>query len=69
MKTVLTTLSFGENYTRDYTLKMIEDVLNITPIDFYITTDCRYLIDEKYGNNDRIGITNKPIKWYEYVNP
>jgi hypothetical protein len=22
-----------------------------------------------YGNNDRIGITNKPIKWYEYVNP
>jgi hypothetical protein len=56
MKTVLTTLSFGENYTRDYTLKMIEDVLNITPIDFYITTDCRHLIEEQYGNNDRIHI-------------
>lgn len=22
-----------------------------------------------YNPSDRIGITNKPIKWYEYVNP
>ena len=58
MKTVLTTLSFGENYTRDYTLRMIDDVLNMSPIDFYITTDCRHIIEDKYGNNDRIHITD-----------
>jgi len=57
MKTVLTTLSFGENYTRDYTLRMIDDVLNMSPMDFYITTDCRHIIDEKYSNNKRIYIT------------
>jgi hypothetical protein len=58
MKTVLTTLSFGENYTRDYTLRMIEDVLNLSPIDFYITTDCRHIIEDKYGDNNRIHITD-----------
>lgn len=56
MRILITTLSLGENYTRDYTLRMIEDVLNMTDIDFYVTTDCRNLIDDKFGINDRIKI-------------
>jgi hypothetical protein len=54
MRIIITTLSFGENYTKDYTLRMIEDVLSLTDVDMYITTDCRHLIEEKYGNSDRI---------------
>lgn len=54
MRIILTTLSFGENYTKEYTLRMIEDVLNMSEIEIYITTDCRHLIDEKFPNNPRI---------------
>jgi hypothetical protein len=54
MRIIITTLSFGENYTKDYTLRMIEDVLSLTDVEMYITTDCRHLIEEKYGNSDRI---------------
>jgi hypothetical protein len=56
MKIIITTLSIGENYTKDYTLRMIDDVLSLTDIDIYITTDCRYLIDDKFGESDRIKI-------------
>ena len=56
MTILITTLSLGENYTRDYTLRMIEDVLNMSDVDFYVTTDCRHLIDDKFGINDRIKI-------------
>jgi hypothetical protein len=57
MKIVITTLSVGENYTRDYTLKLIHDVLELSNLDIYITTDFPNIIKEKYGNNDRIKIT------------
>lgn len=56
MKILITTLSLGENYTKDYTLRMIDDVLLLTDIDIYVTTDCRYLIDEKFGISERIKI-------------
>lgn len=56
MKILITTLSLGENYTKDYTLRMIEDILNMSDIDFYVTTDCKDIIIEKFGNNDRIKI-------------
>ena len=56
MKILITTLSLGTNYTKDYTLRLIEDVLSMTDIDVYITTDSRHLIDEKFGLNDRIKI-------------
>jgi hypothetical protein len=56
MRKVLTTLSVGETYTRHYTLKLIEDTLNITPLDIYIVTDFRSIIEEKYANNPRIFI-------------
>jgi hypothetical protein len=58
MKIALTTLSFGQNYTKDYTCRMIEDVLKLSNIDFYITTDCEEIITEKFGVNDRIKIHN-----------
>jgi hypothetical protein len=58
MDIVLTTLSIGENYTKDYTLKLIDDILNITPIDCFITTDCPNIIIEKYGDNKRIHINS-----------
>lgn len=60
MNILITTLSLGENYTRDYTLRMIHDVLEMSDIDLYITTDRRDIIDEKYGYNSRIKI--KEIK-------
>ncbi len=56
MNIILTTLSFGENYTKDYTLRMIEDVISMSDIHFYITTDCRNIIEEKYPNNNRLHI-------------
>ena len=49
-----TTLSLGENYTRDYTCKLLDEVLEKTNHFFAITTDCPKLIKNKYGNNDRI---------------
>jgi hypothetical protein len=57
MKKVITTLSIGENYTRDYTCRLIEDVLRLTNIEIYITTDFPGLILEKFGKLDRIKIT------------
>lgn len=58
MKKILTTLSLGETYTRHYTLKLIEDTLNITPLDIYIVTDFRDIIEETYGSNPRIFISD-----------
>jgi hypothetical protein len=56
MKILITTLSLGENYTRDYTLRMIEDVLKMSDVDFYVTTDCKHVITDRYGDNNRINI-------------
>lgn len=56
MNIVLTTLSLGENYTRDYTLRMIEDVLKMSNMDMYVSTDCSHIIEEKYEGNSRIKI-------------
>jgi hypothetical protein len=56
MKILITTLSIGENYTRDYTLRMIEDVILLTDIDIYITTDCKDIIIDKFGDTDRVKI-------------
>lgn len=58
MRKILTTLSVGETYTKYYTLKLIEDTLNITPLDIYIVTDFRNIIEEKYGDNPRIFISD-----------
>jgi hypothetical protein len=57
MKIAFTTLSLGENYTRDYCLKLINDVLTKTDHSIYITTDFKSIIDEKYPNNNRVFIT------------
>jgi hypothetical protein len=56
MNILITTLSLGYNYTKDYCLRMIEDVLSMTDIDIYITTDFSNLIYDKFGKNDRIKI-------------
>lgn len=56
MNILVTTLSLGINYTKDYCLRLIEDVLSLSNIDIYITTDCSYIIKEKYPNNKRIHI-------------
>jgi hypothetical protein len=53
-KIVITMLSLGKNYTKDYTLRMIEDVLKMSDLDIYITTDCAEIIEELYLNHDRI---------------
>lgn len=50
----LTTLSFGEYYTSKFTLKLIEDVLTLSDLKIYITTDVGHIIKEKYQNNDRV---------------
>jgi hypothetical protein len=54
MNIIITTLSLGYNYTKDYCLRMIEDVLNMSDMIIYITTDHPHLINEKFGENDRI---------------
>lgn len=54
MDIVITTLSIGENYTRDYTNRLIEDVLKLTDIKIYITTDSPKIINDFFGTNDRI---------------
>jgi hypothetical protein len=65
MNIAVTTLSLGENYTRDYTLRMIEDILKMSDMDFYITTDCRKIIDEVYPDNPRIHINEFDRKDYK----
>lgn len=57
MNFVITTLSIGENYTRDYTCRLIEDVLNLSDIDIYVTTDFESIIKEKFSNNPRIHVS------------
>jgi hypothetical protein len=54
MNIIFTTLSLGEPYTRDYCLKLINDVLQKTTHSIAVTTDCANIIFEKYGNNPRI---------------
>lgn len=56
MKIALTTLSFGRNYTKDYTCRLIDDVLKMSNIDLYITTDCEEVIREQFGDNERINV-------------
>jgi hypothetical protein len=53
-----TTLSLGENYTRDYTLKLIDEVLTKTSHNFALTTDCGSMVNDYYPNNNRILIDN-----------
>jgi hypothetical protein len=56
MRIILVTLSLGEPYTRGYTMRMIEDVLKLSDLEFYITTDCPHVIEELYKDNERIKI-------------
>lgn len=50
-----TTLSLGQNYTKDYTCKLLDQVLNKTNHFFAVTTDCPETIWDIYGkSNDRI---------------
>jgi hypothetical protein len=56
MNVCFVTLSLGENYTRDYTVRLINDVLNRTQHSIYITTDCKSTITDVYGENERIHI-------------
>jgi len=56
MKIVLTTLSIGENYTRDYTCRLIDDILKLSDIDVYVTTDSPSIINEIFNGNSRIKI-------------
>jgi hypothetical protein len=58
MNIVITTLSIGENYTKDYTNRLIQDVLNLSDLTIYVTTDCPNIINDVFGVNDRIIITN-----------
>jgi hypothetical protein len=60
MKIIFTTLSLGISYTRDYCLKLINDVLKRTQHSICITTDCKDIIIEQYPNEPRIII--KEIK-------
>jgi hypothetical protein len=57
MKKIITTLSLGENYTKDYTNRLIKDVLDMSNMDIYITTDCKHIIEREFGLMDRIKIT------------
>lgn len=56
MDKVLVTLSLGVNYTKEYTTRLISDVLNLSDITMYITTDCEDIIYDMFGVNDRIKI-------------
>lgn len=62
MKKALTTLSLGVEYTTEYTLRLIEDVLKLSTLDMYITTNCRDVIEKKYGVHDRIKIKDVDLK-------
>lgn len=48
-----TTLSLGNNYTKDYTCKLLDQVLNKTPHSFAITTDCPEIIWNEYGQSNK----------------
>lgn len=52
------TLSLGEKYTTDYTLRLINDVLNRTKHKIAITTELPEIIEKVYPNENRI-IINK----------
>jgi len=65
MNIIITTLSIGANYTKDYTMRLIEDVLLLSDVNIYITTDCDEIILEKYEKNNRV-IVN-PIERKDYV--
>lgn len=65
MNIAFTTLSLGLPYTKDYCLRLIEDVLTKTPHSIYVTTDRKELIIEKYPNEPRIVI--KEIKREDVV--
>jgi len=58
MRIILVTLSLGGQYTRGYTLRMIEDVLKLSDLEFHITTDCPQVIEEKYKDNEKIKINH-----------
>lgn len=62
MKKILTTLSLGVEYTTEYTLRLIEDVLKHSSLDLYITTNCRDVIESRYGNEPRIFLKDVNLK-------
>lgn len=51
---IFCTLSIGINYTRDYTIQLIEEVLSKTSSRIAITTDEPDIITSKFGYNPRI---------------
>jgi len=51
MKYVFNTLSIGENHTRDYTCKLVNDILTKTNHDFLITTDVPNIITDKFDSS------------------
>jgi hypothetical protein len=55
MKHWFATLSFGKNYTTDYTLRFIDDILRLTPASVAVTTDLPEIITDKF-NTDRVFI-------------
>lgn len=56
MNIAFTALSLGIPYTRDYSLKLINDVLTKTKYPIYIVTDEKNIILEKYPDEPRIFI-------------
>jgi len=62
MKKVLTTLSLGAEYTSEYTIRLIKDVLELSSLDLYVTTNCRDVIEGVYGQNERIKIKDINLK-------
>jgi hypothetical protein len=54
----LVTLSIGKHYTEKFANKLIYDVLNNSDLKIYITTDVPEIVEEKFGNNERI-VLNK----------
>jgi len=51
MKYVFTTLSIGENHTRDYTLRLLNDVITKTEQDILVVTDVPDLIRNTFSSN------------------
>lgn len=54
MNVIFTTLSIGKPYTKDYCLKLINDVLTKTKHSICVTTDCKDIITSMYPNESRI---------------
>jgi hypothetical protein len=54
MNIIFTTLSLGFNYTKDYSLKLINDILTKTPHSIAVTTDFKDVILKEYPNEKRI---------------